>query len=75
MDKNTKEKQQELGEILFNQIMDVRDSGLTNMLDKNGVQRVAYDNDFHELVCFIEDHPDTYVRFILCGDKTLLSEP
>lgn len=33
----------------------VRRSGHTNMLDKNTVQRIAYECDFHALVCFIED--------------------
>ncbi|MBR6278452.1 MAG: DUF5049 domain-containing protein [Bacteroidales bacterium] len=37
------------------QILKVRATGLVNMLDINGVQRVAFDNDFYELVCLIEE--------------------
>ena len=33
----------------------VRRSGQTNMFDKHTVQRIAYDNDFYELVIAIED--------------------
>ena len=51
------------------QIIEIRDSGLTNMFSTNTVQRIAYDNDFYELVCFIEEHRSEYVKFILYGDK------
>jgi len=33
----------------------IRRSGLTNMFDRRTVQRIAYDNDFYELVTAIED--------------------
>lgn len=33
----------------------VRQSGLTNMFNKNAVQRIAYNNDFFELVNAIEE--------------------
>lgn len=51
------------------QILAVRDTGLTNMFDINAVQRIAYEMDFYELVNFIEEHRGKYVRFILTGEK------
>ena len=51
------------------QIMTIRDSGLTNMFDLNTVQRLAYEREFYELVMFIEDHKPQYVKFILTGEE------
>ena len=51
------------------QILSVRDTGLTNMFDTRAVQRIAYDMDFYDLVIFIEEHKDKYVRFILTGEE------
>ena len=51
------------------QIMAIRDSGLTNMFDVNTVQRLAYERDFHDLVIFIEEHKAEYVKFILMGEE------
>ncbi len=50
------------------QIMAIRDSGHTNMFDLNAVQRLAYEQDFFDLVMFIEDHKPEYVKFILTGE-------
>lgn len=50
------------------QILAIRDTGLTNMFDTNMVQRLAYERGFHELVCFLEEHRGAYVRFILTGE-------
>lgn len=50
------------------QILAIRDTGLTNMFDLPVVQRLAYDRDFYELVCWLEDHKKEYVRFILTGE-------
>ena len=49
------------------QILAVRDTGLTNMFDLSAVQRIAYEMDFFELVNFIEEEKAAYVRFILTG--------
>ncbi len=49
------------------QILAVRDTGLTNMFDLRTVQRIAYEMDFYELVTFIEEENAAYVRFILTG--------
>ena len=49
------------------QILAVRDTGLTNMFDLRAVQRIAYEMDFYELVTFIEEEKAAYVLFILTG--------
>ena len=53
------------------QILAIRDTGLTNMFDKNMVQRLAYERDMYELVMFLEDEPKEYVKFIMYGDSAL----
>ena len=50
------------------QILAVRDTGLTNMFDLRAVQRIAYEMEFYELVTFIEKEKAAYVRFILTGE-------
>lgn len=49
------------------QILAIRNTGLTNMFDIPMVQKIAFDMEFWELVLFIEDNRDSYVRFILTG--------
>ena len=56
-------------ETIRGQILDIRDTGLTNMFDLNMVQRLAYDRNYYELVCFIEEHRSEYVHFILTGEE------
>ncbi|MBR6090375.1 MAG: DUF5049 domain-containing protein [Anaerolineaceae bacterium] len=51
------------------QILAIRDTGLTNMFDTGMVQKLAFERGFFELVCFLEDHLKDYVRFILYGDE------
>lgn len=51
------------------QILAVRDTGLTNMFDTNTVQRIAHEMAFFELVLFLEEHKNKYVRFILTGKE------
>ena len=51
------------------QIMAIRDTGLTNMFDLNAVQRLTYEREFYELVMYIEDHKPQYVKFILTGQE------
>ena len=55
-------------ETIQEQILAIRDTGLTNMLDLNMVQRLAYDRNYYELVCYIEAHRSEYVHFILTGE-------
>ena len=50
------------------QILAIRDTGLTNMFDIGMVQRLAYERDFYELVLYLEDHRSEYAHFILTGE-------
>lgn len=50
------------------QILAVRETGLTNMFDTLAVQHIAHEKSFFELVVFIEEHKDEYARFILTGE-------
>lgn len=50
------------------QVIAIRDTGLTNMFDTNMVQRLAYERNFYELVVFIEENRKEYVHFILYGE-------
>ena len=61
-------------EVLKEQILAIRDSGETNMLDRCAVKRLAHERNFFELVCFIEDQPKKYCSFIMGGDENLLPE-
>lgn len=53
------------------QILAIRDSGATNMMDVIQVQRLAFEQSFHELVVFLEEYRKEYIRFILYGDTEL----
>jgi len=50
------------------QILKVRDTGLTNMFDTRAVQRIANDMNFYELVIYLEEHRKEYSHFILTGE-------
>ena len=56
-------------ETIREQILAIRDTGLTNMFDVRTVQRLAFDQHFYELVCYLEEHRKEYVRFIMFGDE------
>lgn len=51
------------------QILKIRSTGLTNMFDVPRVQRMAFESDFYELVCFLDEHRKEYVQFILTGEE------
>lgn len=51
------------------QIIKIRDTGLTNMFDLSMVQRIAHDMELFELVVYLEDHREEYVHFILYGEQ------
>ena len=40
------------------QVLAIRDTGLTNMFDLPYVQRLAFDRNCYDLVLFIEEHRD-----------------
>ena len=54
---------------VFDQIMHIRDSAKHNMLDVTGIQREAFELGFHELVIYLLEHRNEYVRFILTGES------
>lgn len=58
-----------MNETIRNQILAIRDMGLTNMFDVHMVQRLAYERNYFELVIFLEEHQKEYVQFILYGDE------
>ncbi len=54
--------------VIKEQVLAVRDTGRTNMLDANAVQRIAYEMELYELVNFIEDNRKAYSRFVMTGE-------
>ena len=54
-------------DIVKEQILAICDTGKTNMFDLPMVQRLAFEQDFFELVVYLEEHPKEYVQFILTG--------
>ena len=56
-------------ELILEQIMYIRDLGVTNMLDVNTVQFYAQDFGFNELVQYIEEDRQRYFNFILNGKE------
>ena len=56
------------------QILAIRATGAVNMLDINGVQRIAFEKDFYELVCLIEEEREKYIDFIFHGNKSINTE-
>ena len=57
-----------MSETVKKQILDIRDTGLTNMLDIRTVQHIANDRSFYELVVYLEEHRREYAHFILTGE-------
>ena len=55
-------------EIVKEQILTIRETGITNMFDLPMVQRLAYERNFFDLVVYIEAHPKEYAHFILTGE-------
>ena len=53
------------------QILAIRDSGKTNMFDVPMVQRIAFDNNYFELVMYIEEHKKEYAHFIMTGEAEM----
>ena len=66
----TKKEERIMTDTIREQIMAIRDSGETNMLDARMVQVIAKREGYYELVCFIEDHRREYVHFIFTGEES-----
>lgn len=58
-----------MSEVIREQILAIRDTGLTNMFDVPTVQRLAFERGYYELVCYLEEHRSEYARFILTGES------
>ncbi len=58
-----------MSDTIRGQILAIRDTGLTNMLDVPTVQRLAFDRGYYELVCYLEEHRSEYAHFILTGES------
>jgi len=58
----------EMTDTIREQILAIRDTGLTNMFDVPMVQRLAFDRGYYELVLYLEDHRKEYAHFILTGE-------
>ena len=53
------------------QIMAIRDSGVTNMLDTRTVQWIANREGYYELVIYLEDKKREYWNFIMTGEAPM----
>ena len=58
--------------VLKSQILDIRDSGETNMLDVKTVQYIANRKGYYELVVFLDEHGRDYWNFIMTGKEEYL---
>ena len=52
---------------VYRQLMEIRNSGETNMFDFPVVQRLAFEREYYDLVMYIEDHRSEYAHFIIYG--------
>ena len=59
-----------MDEKIKEQILVIRDSGVTNMFDISRVQREAFNNGFYELIMYIENKKADYVH-VLTFDENL----
>ena len=57
-----------MSETVKEQVLFLRNTGLTNMLDTVMVQQLAFDHGYHELVNYIKTDSKAYVTFIMFGD-------
>ena len=56
-----------MNDTIRKQIMAVRATGETNMLDTRMLQVIANRMGFYELVIYLEEHKKEYANFILTG--------
>lgn len=56
------------------QIMAIRDSGETNMLDTRTVQWIANRENYFELVIYLEENSREYWNFIMTGEVPMADE-
>ena len=58
-----------MNETVKKQILAIRDTGLTNMLDINTVQRLCLDRGYYEAVSFIANNKQAYWDFVMYGKE------
>ena len=58
-----------MDKIIKEQILAIRDTGLTNMFDVGVVCKIAYEMDFYELVNYLDKNTGNYINFILKGEE------
>lgn len=58
-----------MNETIKEQILYIRDTGLTNMFDTRNVQYLANKYNFYELVIYLEEHRKEYAHFIMTGEE------
>jgi hypothetical protein len=54
--------------IIQEQILAIRDTGETNMLDVSTVQAIAQREGFYELAVYLDEHKREYAHFIFTGE-------
>lgn len=57
-----------MNEKVKEQILSIRDSGVTNMFDINRVQYEAFQKGYYDLVDYLEVSKKKYTSFILTGE-------
>jgi len=57
---------------VIEQILVIRNEGLTNMFDTKNVFELAVSKDFNELADFIFTNTSAYSKFILTGTRSVL---
>lgn len=67
-----KSLEQEKATKIKEQIIAIRNTGLTNMFNTQRVQQLADERGLYELVCFIEDRKADYTNFIIYGKLEVL---
>lgn len=58
-----------MNEKIKEQILAIRDTGLTNMFDVAYVQKLAFEYGYYELVMYLEEHRKEYANFIMFGEE------
>lgn len=56
-----------IDDVALQQLLEIRDKGVTNMFDFHAVQRIAYENDAYDLVNWMEEHRNEYGVLIMFG--------
>ena len=64
----TVERRSGMDDVLRDQILAVRDTGLVNMFDIKRVRQVAEEFEFNELLAYLDEDTAGYVVFILHGE-------